>query len=150
MICSTLRPSTLLVNLKPMRGCCTAAAQRWKRRIVRARRGVLLISASRAMPPAIGAPMTQLAVEDFEKVREIREREQTLARRSLHQRGELFMSLADGWNRLGDRDKARSYFERITRDLKGSVYEQRAQAWLDDKPETKNPQFFACSGCHVD
>ena len=117
---------------------------------VRARRGVLLISASRAMPPAMAAPMTQLAVDDFEKVLEIREKEQSLAQRSLHQRGELFTSLADGWNRLGNRDKARGYFERITRELKGSIYEQKANAWLEDRPEARAPGYFACSGCHVE
>ena len=117
---------------------------------VRGRRGVILISASRAMPAAMAGPLTRLAVEDFGKVLEIREKGNTLAGRSLHQRGELLTGLADGWSRLGDRDKARGYFERITRDLKGTSYEQKAQAWLDDRPETKAPEYFACSGCHVD
>ena len=116
---------------------------------VRARRGVPLIAASRSTPPAMGAPLTKLAVEDFEKVLQLREKDQTLAQLSLHQRGELLTSLADGWNRLGDRDKARGYFERITRELKGSIYDQKAQAWLDNKPETKNAAYFACSGCHL-
>jgi tetratricopeptide (TPR) repeat protein len=117
---------------------------------VRARRGVVLISASRSMPAEMAGPLTQLAVDDFERVLEIREKEQTLAQRSTHQRGELLTGLADGWNRLGKADKARSYFERITRDLKGTIYEQKAQAWLEDKPEAKAAAFFACSGCHVE
>ena len=119
---------------------------------VRARRGVVLISASRSssMPPAMAKPLTQLAVEDFDKVLEVREKEQTLAQRSIHQRGELLSGLADGWSRLGNPDKARSYFERITRDLKGTIYEQRAKAWLDDQPEAKASDYFACSGCHVE
>ena len=117
---------------------------------VRGRRGVVLISASRAMPAAMAAPLTQLAVEDFGKVLEIREKEQTLSERSLHQRGELLTGLADGWSRLGDREKARGLFERITRDLKGTIYEQKAQAWLDDKPEARAAEYFACSGCHVE
>lgn len=119
---------------------------------VRARRGVVLISASRssAMPPAMAKPLTQSAVEDFEKVLEIREKEQTLSQRSNHQRGELLTGIADGWNRLGNPDKARTYFERITRDLKGTVYEQKADAWLENKPEAKAVDFFACSGCHVE
>jgi len=102
------------------------------------------------MPPAMAKPLTQLAVEDFEKVLEVREKEQTLSQRSTHQRGELLTGLADGWNRLSNADKARGYFERITRDLKGTIYEQRAKAWLEDKPETKAPDYFACSGCHVE
>src|SRR5688500_1763969 len=117
---------------------------------VRARRGVVLIAASREAPPAMARPLTQLAVDDFEKVLEIREKEQTLSLQSAHKRGELLTGLADGWNRLGDRDKARGYFERITRDLKGTIYEQRANAWLEDKPEATAADYFACSGCHVD
>jgi hypothetical protein len=117
---------------------------------VRARRGVILISASREAPPAMARPLTTLAVEDFERVREIREKEQTLSLQSAHKRGELLTGLADGWNRLGDRDRARGYFERITRDLKGTIYEQRATAWLEDKPEAKDADYFSCSGCHVE
>jgi len=117
---------------------------------VRARRGVILISASRAMPAMMAGPLTKSAVEDFEKVLEIREKEQTLAQGSTHKRGELLTALGDGWNRMGNADKARSYFERITRDLKGTIYEQRAKAWLEDKPEAKDPAFFNCSGCHVE
>jgi hypothetical protein len=118
---------------------------------VRARRGVILISASRsvAMPDAMQKPLTQTAVDDFEKVLEIREKDQTLAQRSVHQRGELLTGLADGWNRLGNPEKARGYFERVTRELKGTVYEQKAKAWLDGKPEAKAVDYFACSGCHV-
>ena len=119
---------------------------------VRARRGVVLISASRssAMPPAMAKPLTQSAVEDFERVLEVRERDQTLSQQSTHKRGELLTGLADGWNKLGNPEKARSYFERVTHDLKGTVYEKKAQAWLEDKPEAKAVDYFACSGCHVE
>jgi hypothetical protein len=117
---------------------------------VRARRGVLLITVSRSMPPAIAGSFTKIAVEDFERVLQIREKEQTLAQRSLHQRGELLTGLADGWSRLGEPEKARGYFERITHDLKGTIYEQKAKAWLEDRPQAKTPEYFACSGCHVE
>jgi len=114
---------------------------------VRARRGVVLITASRAMPAAMAPPLTKLALEDFEKVLEIREKEQTLAQASLHKHGELLTSLADGWNRLGNSEKARGYFERVTRDLKGIIYEQKAKAWLEDKLEVESPDYFNCTGC---
>jgi len=117
---------------------------------VRARRGVFMISASRSTPPQMAKPLLETAVEDFGKVLEIREKENTLAERSVHQRGELLTSLADGWNRLGDTEKARGYFLRITKDLKGTVYEQRANAWLQNQPETKKADYFACTGCHVE
>jgi hypothetical protein len=51
---------------------------------------------------------------------------------------------------LGNPDKARAFFERITRELKGTVYEQRAKSFLENKPETKAVDYFACSGCHVE
>jgi tetratricopeptide (TPR) repeat protein len=117
---------------------------------VRARRGVFMITASRNTPPPIAKPLLETAVTDFGKVLQIREKEHTLAERSVHQRGELLTSLADGWDRLGDKEKARGYFERITNDLKGTVYETRANAWLQNKPEAKATDFFACTGCHVD
>jgi tetratricopeptide (TPR) repeat protein len=117
---------------------------------VRARRGVFMITASRSTPPEMSKPLLETAVVDFGKVLQIRERDRTLAERSVHQRGELLSSLADGWDRLGDHEKARGYFLRITKDLKGTVYEQRANAWLENKPEAKAADFFACTGCHVE
>jgi tetratricopeptide (TPR) repeat protein len=117
---------------------------------VRARRGVFMITASRNTPPQMAKPLLETAVADFGKVLQIREREHSLAERSVHQRGELLTSLADGWDRLGDKEKARGYFERITKDLKGTVYETRANAWLQSKPEAKAADFFACTGCHVE
>lgn len=117
--------------------------------LVRARRGVVLISSSREMPPEMAKSLTELAVGDFEKVLQVRETEKTFSQGSAHKRGELLTGLADGWNRLGNSEKARGYFERITRDLKGTVYEEKAKAWLEGKPETKAAAFFACSGCHT-
>jgi hypothetical protein len=117
---------------------------------VRARRGVILISASRETPPEMTKPLLELAVSDFEQVLRIREKENTFTGNSAHKRGELLMSLADGWNRMGNPDKARGYFERITKELKGTVYDQRARAWLDGKPEAKAAGFFACTGCHME
>jgi hypothetical protein len=116
--------------------------------LVRARRGVVLISASRSMPPQMAQPLVELAVGDFEKVLQIREDQNTLSQNSMHQRGELLTSLADGWSRLGNTDKARGYFERITRELKATEYEDRALAWLQGRPEATAQDFFACSGCH--
>jgi hypothetical protein len=116
---------------------------------VRARRGVFMLTASRSTPPQMGKPLLQLGVADFEKILEIRDREKSFAGRSVHQRGELLTGLADGWNRMGNPEKARTYFERVTRDMKGTVYEQKATAWLEGKSESATPDFFACTGCHV-
>ena len=117
---------------------------------VRARRGVILITASRSTPPEMARPLVESAVSDFEKVLEVREKENTFSKNSVHKRGELLSGLGDGWNRLGNAEKARGYFERVTKELKGTIYEQRASAWLEGKPEAKGSEFFACSGCHVE
>lgn len=117
---------------------------------VRARRGVFMLTASRSAPPQMGKPLLELGVADFEKVLEIRDREQSFAGGSLHKRGELLTQLADGWNRMGNTERARAYFERVTKDLKETSYEQKARAWLENKPEAKAPDFFACTGCHVE
>jgi tetratricopeptide (TPR) repeat protein len=119
---------------------------------VRARRGVVLISAARStdIPRQMAAPLLQTAVQDFEKVLEVREKNRTLAQQSNHKRGELLTAIADGWNQLGQPEKARTYFERITNDMKGTVYEQKAEAWLENKPEAKAVDYFACTGCHVE
>jgi len=109
-----------------------------------------MLTASRQAPPQMGKPLLELGVTDFEKVLEIRDREKSFTRGSLHKRGELLTGLADGWNRMGNTEKARAYFERVTRDLKGTAYEQKARAWLEDKSEAKAPEFFACTGCHVE
>ena len=118
--------------------------------IVRVPRGSTFITASRFMPPQMAKPLLEIGLSDFEKVLELQERDQTFSKRSAHQRGELLTGLADGWNRMGNDEKAREYFERILAELGGTVYEKRAQAWLGNKPESRSPAFFACIGCHVE
>jgi len=110
-------------------------------------RGATLITASRQTPPEMGRPILETGVADFENVLKIQE--SRFAELGAHPRGELLTGLADGWSRLGNTEKARSYFERIETELRGTVYEQKAKAWLENKPEAKAPGFFNCSGCHV-
>jgi len=110
-------------------------------------RGAALITATRFTPPDFGRPALETGVADFEKVLKLQE--PRFSQLGLHPRGELLTGIADGWSRLGNEGKAREYFKRIAVELKGSVYEQKARAWLDNKPEAKAPAFFNCSGCHV-
>lgn len=110
-------------------------------------RAATLITTSRFTPADMAKPILETGVSDFEKVLKIQEA--YFSSLSTHARGELLTGLADGWSRLGNADKARAYFQRITGELAGSVYEQKAQAWLGNKPEAKSPAFFNCSGCHV-
>jgi len=110
-------------------------------------RGATLITATRFLPPEFGKTPLQTGVSDFEQV--LRLQEPRFSQLGLHPRGELLTGLADGWSRLGNDAKAREYFERIATELKGSVYEQKAKAWLENKPDVISPGFFNCSGCHV-
>lgn len=110
-------------------------------------RGASLIAASRYSPRDFGMPILKTGVQDFEQVLKIQEPE--FANLSTHSRGELLIALADGHSRLGETEIARHYFQRIATELSGSVYEQKAKAWLENKPEVKSPEFFNCSGCHV-
>lgn len=110
-------------------------------------RGATLITASRFAPAEFAKPILETAVSDFEKVLKLQEA--YFSRLSIHSRGELLTGLADGSSRLGRADKAREYFNRIAAELKGSVYEEKARAWLENKPQAKSPGFFNCSGCHA-
>jgi hypothetical protein len=115
---------------------------------VRIPRGAALISATRHMPAQQVQKLLETGVEDFEAT--LRLQQAKIDQLSVHSKGELLIGLADGWNRLGNGTKARQYFERIASDsqLKGSVYGEKASAWLAGSPETKAPAFFNCTGCH--
>ena len=109
-------------------------------------RGANLIAGSRYVPPGQAGDILRIGVADFERVLELQA--PYFSSLGVHSRGELLTGLADGWSRLGDRDAARGYFERIVDELPGSVYERKARAWLEDRPEAREPGFFECSGCH--
>jgi hypothetical protein len=111
-------------------------------------RGAALINSSRYMPEQAGRPLVKLGVSDYEATLKIQQ--PIFGELSSHSKGELLLGLADGWIRSGDLDKARHHFETMASDptLKDSVYESKARAWLDGKPESKTREFFQCSGCH--
>jgi tetratricopeptide (TPR) repeat protein len=111
-------------------------------------RGAALISSSRYMPPQAGRTLAEIGVRDYEKTLEVQR--PTFDKLSTHSMGELLLGLADGSIRMGNLDKARSYFEMMASQstLQGSVYENKARAWLSDSPESKTREFFQCSGCH--
>jgi tetratricopeptide (TPR) repeat protein len=112
-------------------------------------RGAMLLGASREMPPQLATPLLQSAISDFEHLLSLQQNDGTFPKLSNHQRGELLTGLGDGWARLGQEDKARGYFERIAKDLPGTVYQNRAQDWLAGKSEAKSAGYFTCVGCHV-
>jgi hypothetical protein len=112
-------------------------------------RAAFLISASRSMPPQVPRPFMPSVVSDFEKVLRGWENRGTSTDRSVHERGELLTGLAQGLAETGDPNRARAYFQRIATDLRGTVYAERAQRWLDGRPESSDPKFFSCVGCHA-
>jgi hypothetical protein len=68
---------------------------------------------------------------------------------STHARCELLLGAGEGWARLGERDKARSYYQRVAaecRDDKLPDYEQEAAAWLGGR--TERGHVHRCVGCH--
>lgn len=109
-------------------------------------RAALLISASRQMPDGVPRPFLPSVSADFGKV--LRKWDADGGERSVHERGELLTGLAESLARTGDEEQARTYFRRILADLPDSVYARRAREWLDGAPESRQPTFFKCMGCH--
>jgi tetratricopeptide (TPR) repeat protein len=108
-------------------------------------RGAVLLQATRQTPPAMGWPLLELAVRDYEHVLDLQKSYfHTLGD---HPKGELLFGLAEGYARLGDQAKARLYFERLVADAPGSGQTPRARAWLETGvvPEAAG---LGCVGCH--
>jgi len=110
---------------------------------VRIPRGATLLESTRFMPAAQAEPLLRLAVGDFERVLDL----QTVVFSSLggHAKGELLFGLADGYARLGDQQKARQYFDRMTREGGPSPRREYATAWLSGAAPDRVP---SCGPCH--
>jgi hypothetical protein len=108
-------------------------------------RGAVLLNASRYAPPEMGKPLLADGVADFERTLEFQKSYfDTLG---VHPRGELLFGIAEGYSRLGDQQKAQSYFQRIKTDLPGTAYAKRADLWLATK--SLPMEQTGCVGCHV-
>jgi tetratricopeptide (TPR) repeat protein len=110
---------------------------------VRIPRGATLLEATRQMPAAQAEPLLRLALEDYQRVLEL----QATIFSSLggHAKGELLFGLADGYARLGDQQKARQYFQRMTEESTPSPRRDYAAAWLSDAAPKAVP---TCGPCH--
>lgn len=112
---------------------------------VRIPRGAVLLTASYQIPPDMSRPLIETGLKDFEKAYAVQAAYfDTLG---THPRGELMIGLAGAYSRLGDQDKARQWFERLQKDLKGTPYEKSAATWL--QTGTLAPAQAACLGCHT-
>ncbi len=112
---------------------------------VRIPRGALLLQATRFMPPDTTRPLLEKAVGDYEHVLELQS--PYFSTLGDHPKGELLFGLAEGYSRLGQLDKARIYFERLTTDAPTSGQTAKAKQWLADGTLPK-AQGLGCVGCH--
>jgi tetratricopeptide (TPR) repeat protein len=113
---------------------------------VRVPRGALLLQATRNMPPDMGRSLIETGVGDYEHVLALQSA--YFATLGDHPKGELLFGLAEGYARLGDREKARRYFDRLIKDAPTSGQAPKAQAWLATGAIPKS-QGLGCVGCHT-
>lgn len=115
---------------------------------VRIPRGATVMAAARGM--GADNPFARSLLErgkaDFERTLEIQK--SYFDTIGTHPRGELMFGLADTYSRLGETEKAQEFFERLARDLPGTLYEKRAKTWLETKTPLPIGQ-TVCIGCHV-
>jgi tetratricopeptide (TPR) repeat protein len=108
-------------------------------------RGAVLFEATRGLPPEAARPLLQSAVANYERALEVQG--STFPMLGDHAKGELLFGLAEGYSRLGDTDKARTYFERLIADAPTSGQTPKARAWLDTGTIPKSTG-VSCVGCH--
>jgi tetratricopeptide (TPR) repeat protein len=108
-------------------------------------RGAVLLTAAKYVPPEMARPLIETGVGDFEKAYQVQA--PNFDKLGTHPRGELMIGLADGYNRLGNQEKAQDWFERIQKTMAGTPYEKSATTWLETKSLT--PAQSGCLGCHT-
>src|SRR5215831_1093081 len=102
---------------------------------IRVPHGALMLGLGATLPDSDAArARTSEGVRDYEAI--VAAQRVQWPTLSVHGRGQLLYGLAEGWERLGDRDKARTYYQRIVAEVPGSPLAPRARAWLDGKPAT--------------
>jgi len=110
---------------------------------IRIPRGATLLFVSREVPPDRAPDLLRRSVEDYGTAYELQKDE--LMMLSTHSRGELLLGLADGYQRLGETEKARDLFRQAVETLPGTDYAQEAQAHLE--ADSIRPVRL-CLGCH--
>ena len=109
------------------------------------RGATLLTMASQLPDPAMAKQLTGQGLGDYEKVYEIQK--PYFEKVSAHARGELLYGLASGYNRLGDRDRAKGRFEELLAIGKPSGHEAEAKEFVQTGAFTARP--MRCTGCHT-
>ncbi len=107
-------------------------------------RAAVLLPAGRGAPEAIGKPVLERVLSDFERAY-ARQKNQ-LDQLGEHPLGELRMGMADVYRLLGQPEKSREHLTAVQTELPGTEYAERATAWLAAKPD--KPLAHNCIGCH--
>ncbi len=97
---------------------------------IRSQRGNTLLIASRRVPADWQPALLEKSLADFNAILDLHKED--FSKLPERDRGELLACLADGYDRSGEKDKSRAYLERIVKELPGTEYAKRADAWLKD------------------
>ncbi len=97
---------------------------------VRSQRGNTLLIASRRVPADWQPALLEKSLADFNAILELHKED--FSKLPERDRGELLACLADGYDRSGEKDKSLAYLERIVKELPGTEYAKRADAWMKD------------------
>jgi hypothetical protein len=109
-------------------------------------RAAILVSSARFSPDEQARDMARLAAGDYEKVMAIQA--PYVSRLGAHGLGELLGGLATAYRVLGDNERASAYLQRISKELPGTAYDQKARQWLADLTAVPKDDRF-CLGCHA-
>ncbi len=113
---------------------------------VRVPRAAVMQAVSHFVPPDQKNALLRRVIADYERVLAIQEPHWEKV--GSHPKGELLFGLGDAYSRTGENEKAAAMFERIGKELPGTVYAKRAAKWM----ETKQPLPVSetrCAGCHT-
>ena len=89
------------------------------------------------MPPDMARPLLEQAVGDYEHVLALQSA--YFSTLGDHPKGELLFGLAEGYSRLGDLDKARVFFDRLTKDAPSSGQAAKAKHLARDRDDSEQP-----------
>ncbi len=107
-------------------------------------RAAIWFGVSRQAPPDRARPLLEKAIADYELVYHIQESYfDTL---NNHMKSQLLFGLADGYNRAGNAQKAKFYFEKLAALGSGVDHADQARKYLAG--ETYTVSGPGCGGCH--
>ncbi len=111
---------------------------------VRIPRAAVLLPAARSTPKVMSQPLLDRALDDYLTIAKLQASH--LDKLGTHPLGELRMGLADIYRLSGESAKSREQLELLKKQLPDTEYAERAQSWLDSKPDAK--LVHNCIGCH--